>query len=110
MSDLVTCSKVGGSSWHSTCSWCLVPGVCPDAPASKGYYGGFRVRLMRKDFALAVDTTNRVGVELALGQTGLNVYTSAINDPRCQDLDSRVVHRCLGDDENWQDKSKSQNN
>lgn len=59
---------------------------------------------MRKDFALAVDTADRVGVNLALGQSGLDVYTSAMNDPRCKDLDSRVVYRYLGGDENWQEK------
>lgn len=36
--------------------WNPVPGLCPDAPASKGYKGGFRVQLMKKDFSLAVDT------------------------------------------------------
>ncbi|QDS71541.1 hypothetical protein FKW77_005368 [Venturia effusa] len=86
--------------------WCPVPGVCPDAPASKGYQGGFRVQLMRKDFALAVDTADRVGVNLALGQSGLDVYTSAMNDPRCKDLDSRVVYRYLGGDENWAERFK----
>lgn len=63
---------------------------------------------MRKDFALAVDTANRVGTKLALGQSGLEVYTSAMNDPRCKDLDSRVIYRHLGGDENWHDKLKKQ--
>lgn len=54
--------------------WCPVPGLCPDAPASKGYKGGFRVQLMRKDYALAVDTAERVGARLALGGRGLEVY------------------------------------
>jgi 3-hydroxyisobutyrate dehydrogenase len=88
-------------------SWCPVPGVCPEAPASKGYQGGFRVQLMRKDFALAVDTANRVGADLALGQSGLDVYTSAMKDPRCKDLDSRVVYRYLGGDENWEERMKT---
>lgn len=63
---------------------------------------------MRKDFALAVDAADRVGANLALGQNGLDVYTSAMNDPRCRDLDSRVVYRYLGGDENWQEKQKKQ--
>ncbi|TID14301.1 3-hydroxyisobutyrate dehydrogenase [Venturia nashicola] len=86
--------------------WCPVPGLCPGAPASNGYQGGFRVQLMRKDFALAVDTAEDVGAQLALGQSGLHVYTSAMNDPRCKDLDSRVVYRYLGGVENWQDNLK----
>lgn len=65
------------------------------------------MQLMRKDFALAVDTANRVGANLALGQSGLDVYTSAMNDPRCKDLDSRVVYRYLGGDEKWQEKLNS---
>jgi 3-hydroxyisobutyrate dehydrogenase len=65
------------------------------------------VQLMRKDFALAVDTANRVGADLALGQSGLDVYTSAMKDPRCKDLDSRVVYRYLGGDENWEERLKT---
>ncbi|KAF2399946.1 hypothetical protein EJ06DRAFT_530729 [Trichodelitschia bisporula] len=87
--------------------WCPVPGLCPEAPASKGYKGGFKVQLMRKDFALAVDTANRVGAELALGEKGLEVYTETMNDPRCKDLDSRVVFRYLGGDEDWEKKDRS---
>lgn len=81
--------------------WCPVPGICPKAPASKGYQGGFKIQLMRKDFGLAVDAAKRVGVDLALGEKGLETYTAAMNDPRCKDLDSRVVYRHLGGDENW---------
>ena len=81
--------------------WNPVPGLCPDAPASKGYKGGFRVQLMKKDFGLAVDTANRVGVKLALGQDGLKVYEDASVDPQCKDLDSRVVYRLLGGKEDW---------
>ena len=81
--------------------WNPVPGLCPDAPASKGYKGGFRVQLMKKDFALAVDTAKRVGVELALGEDGLRVYEEASQDKRCKDLDSRVVYRLLGGKEDW---------
>ena len=30
--------------------WNPVPGVCPDAPSSKGYEGWFKAQLMAKDF------------------------------------------------------------
>lgn len=73
-----------------------VPGVCPQAPSSNGYQGGFKVQLMRKDFALAVGMAQDVGAKLALGEAGLDVYTNASNDARCRDLDSRVVYRYLG--------------
>ncbi|EMC96357.1 hypothetical protein BAUCODRAFT_70484 [Baudoinia panamericana UAMH 10762] len=83
--------------------WCPVPGLCPDAPSSKGYKGGFRIGLMRKDVGLAVDTAERVGVKLALGHEGLRVYDEASKDPKCEGLDSRVVYRYLGGKENWRE-------
>lgn len=84
--------------------WNPVPGVVPDAPASKGYKPGFRLELMRKDFALAVRTAKLVGANLALGETGLDVYTKAMDDERCKGLDSRVVYRFLGGEEDWQSR------
>ena len=81
--------------------WCPVPGLSPDAPASRDYQGGFRVQLMRKDFGLAVETARRVGTRLALGEEGLRVYEGASEDARCRDLDSRVVYRYLGGREDW---------
>jgi len=94
------------STAQSTISdkWNPVPGVCPTAPASKGYAGGFKVQLMRKDFALAVEAAERVDARLTLGQAGLQTYTDASNDPRCRDLDSRVVYRYIGGNEDWKDK------
>lgn len=91
------------STAQSTISdkWNPVPGICPEAPASHGYEGGFKVQLMRKDFNLAVETAKNVGAKLALGEVGLETYTGASNDPNCRDKDSRVVYRYLGGDENW---------
>jgi 3-hydroxyisobutyrate dehydrogenase len=83
--------------------WCPVPGLSSDAPASKGYEGGFRVQLMKKDFGLAVDAAKSVGVKLALGDEGLRVYEETSEDPRCRDLDSRVVFRHLGGREDWRE-------
>ncbi|KAF9878255.1 putative 3-hydroxyisobutyrate dehydrogenase [Colletotrichum karsti] len=73
-----------------------VPGVLPEAPSSHGYRGGFKVQLMKKDFALAVDMAKDVGATLALGPEGLRVYEGASNDLNCRDRDSRVVYRYLG--------------
>ncbi|KAF2201194.1 hypothetical protein GQ43DRAFT_472020 [Delitschia confertaspora ATCC 74209] len=78
-----------------------VPGVYPEAPSSKGYKGGFKVQLMRKDFSLAVDMAKRVGSKNVLGEVGLETYDGASKDPRCRDLDSRVVYRYLGGQEDW---------
>jgi 3-hydroxyisobutyrate dehydrogenase-like beta-hydroxyacid dehydrogenase len=81
-----------------------VPGVYPEAPSSKGYKEGFKIQLMRKDFGLALDMAHRVGSKNVLGKVGLETYTAASNDPRCKDLDSRVVYRYLGGSEDWQPK------
>ncbi|KAL3462301.1 NAD binding domain of 6-phosphogluconate dehydrogenase-domain-containing protein [Aspergillus heterothallicus] len=80
------------------------PGVVPDAPSSKGYEGGFKVQLMKKDFSLAVNMAESVGATLALGQEGLKTYDAASKDPKCYDRDSRVVFRYIGGDENWAEK------
>lgn len=79
-----------------------VPGVYPEAPSSNGYKEGFKVQLMRKDFGLAVEMARRVGTQLVLGDAGLETYDGASKDPRCRDLDSRVVYRYLGGNEEWQ--------
>jgi 3-hydroxyisobutyrate dehydrogenase-like beta-hydroxyacid dehydrogenase len=76
-----------------------VPGVCPEASYSNGYKNGFKVQLMRKDFGLAVAMARRVGSRNVLGDVGLETYTAASNDPRFRDLDSRVVYRYLGGNE-----------
>ncbi|KAJ5726901.1 hypothetical protein N7493_005928 [Penicillium malachiteum] len=84
--------------------WNPVPGVCPSAPASKDYRGGFKVQLMKKDFGLAVQTAKRVGARLCLGESGLAVYEQASEDEACRDRDSRVVFRYMGGDEDWKEK------
>ncbi|KAJ5208577.1 hypothetical protein N7449_002956 [Penicillium cf. viridicatum] len=80
------------------------PGVAPTSPSTNGYKGGFKVRLMKKDFSLAVDLAKQQGVDLVLGAQGLKTYENASNDPKCRDLDSRVVFRHLGGDEDWATK------
>lgn len=81
--------------------WNPVPGICPEAPSSKGYKGGFKVQLMKKDFGLAVNAARGVGAKMVLGEKGLECYEEATKDPRCFDLDSRVVFRYIGGDEDW---------
>lgn len=83
-----------------------VPGVCPDAPPSHGYHGGFKVQLMRKDVGLAVKIAEDVGAKLLLGDAGLRAYDEASADPRCRDLDSRIMYRFIGGDEDWENKKK----
>lgn len=78
------------------------PGVYAEAPSSNGYQGGFKVQLMRKDFSLAVEMAKKVGSRNVLGDVGLDTYEGTSKDPRCRDLDSRVVYRYLGGNEDWQ--------
>ncbi|KAJ5959254.1 uncharacterized protein N7479_006404 [Penicillium vulpinum] len=86
-----------------------VPGIYPDAPSSNGYQNGFKVHLMKKDISLALDMARRVGSTNVLGSVGLQTYTEASEDERCKDLDSRVVFRYLGGNENWQPDNKNEN-
>ncbi|PGH02513.1 hypothetical protein AJ79_07626 [Helicocarpus griseus UAMH5409] len=81
-----------------------VPGVREGSPANHGYRGGFRVQLMKKDFGLAVQMAERVGAKLVLGEAGLKTYEGASGDERCEGLDSRVVYRYLGGEEEWEGK------
>ncbi|KAI4625465.1 hypothetical protein J4E80_002596 [Alternaria sp. BMP 0032] len=106
--DPRTLAKVyaAGTAQNAICDkFCPVPHVYPEAPSSGGWKQGFKVQLMRKDFGLAVDMAKRVGSRNVLGDVGLQTYDGAANDPRCRDLDSRVVYRYLGGQEDWQSKS-----
>jgi len=106
--DPRTLAKVyaAGTAQNTICDkFCPVPHVYPEAPSSGGWKQGFKVQLMRKDFGLAVDMAKRVGSRNVLGDVGLQTYDGAANDPRCRDLDSRVVYRYLGGQEDWQSKS-----
>ena len=55
---------------------------------------------------LALGAARGVGARTVLGERGLEVYEAAANDPRCRDLDARVVYRWLGGDEEWEAKGK----
>ncbi|KAL0072665.1 hypothetical protein AAF712_000428 [Marasmius tenuissimus] len=90
---LSNCFKTSsGNSWvNSTVN--PVPGVCPDAVTSKGYEGGFKIQLMKKDVTLAVQAAERVGAKLVLANSGLPAYIEASEDPQCRDKDCRVIYK-----------------
>jgi len=50
------------------------PGVHPNAPASRGYSGGFGNDLMLKDLGLAVEAAMGVGASIPLGELARNLY------------------------------------
>ena len=66
------------------------PGVMPDAPASKGYQGGFLVDLMRKDLGLAMQTAQAAGSSVPMGALAQNLYQMhrATNDAGGLDFSS----------------------
>jgi 3-hydroxyisobutyrate dehydrogenase len=50
------------------------PGVLENAPASRGYSGGFGSDLMLKDLGLAVEAAMGVGATIPLGELARNLY------------------------------------
>ena len=62
-----------GRSWATeVCNpW---PGVLDNAPASRGYSGGFGSDLMLKDMGLAVEAAMGVGATIPLGELARNLY------------------------------------
>ncbi len=50
------------------------PGVLENAPASRGYSGGFGNDLMLKDLGLAVEAAMGVGATIPLGEMARNLY------------------------------------
>ncbi|MGD9942940.1 MAG: 3-hydroxyisobutyrate dehydrogenase [Burkholderiaceae bacterium] len=50
------------------------PGVLENAPASRGYSGGFGSDLMLKDLGLAVEAAMSVGATIPLGELARNLY------------------------------------
>ena len=62
-----------GRSWATeVCNpW---PGVLENAPASRGYSGGFGSDLMLKDLGLAVEAAMGIGATIPLGEMARNLY------------------------------------
>jgi 3-hydroxyisobutyrate dehydrogenase len=50
------------------------PGVMSEAPASRGYSGGFMVDLMLKDLGLALETAEQSGGSTPMGALARNLY------------------------------------
>lgn len=100
--DVLASVFAAGTAQNAICdTFNPVPRVCPAAPSSNGYQGGFRVQLMRKDMGLAIDMARRVGSRNVLGASGFGVYSAASEASDCRDLDSRVVFRYIGGNEDW---------
>ena len=75
--DPVRLSEIVGKS--SGRNWALevynpCPGVMPNAPASRGYAGGFSSELMLKDVTLAVEAATTAKVATPLGAVARQIY------------------------------------
>jgi 3-hydroxyisobutyrate dehydrogenase len=81
-----------------------VPGLSPEAPSSRQYQPGFKIEYVKKDIGLAIDACQRVGAKLFVGPHTWNTYVEAGKDTRCSGLDSKVIYRFIGGDEEWQKK------
>lgn len=81
-----------------------VPGLSPEAPSSRQYKPGFKIEYVKKDIGLAIEACERVGAKLCVGPHTWNSYVEAGKDPRCAGMDSKVIYRWIGGDEEWQNK------
>lgn len=75
-----------------------VPGVVENAPAGRGYTGGFGVSLMAKDLKLAISAAELASAKLVLADSARDLYDSAEADEDCKGKDFSVVYKYLQDE------------
>ena len=74
LSDIINTSS--GRCWSSD-TYNPMPGILPNAPASRDYQGGFATRLMLKDLGLATEAARRAGQTVMLGSLAQQLYQLA---------------------------------
>lgn len=74
-----------------------VPGIHPNAPASHGYAGGFRIELAEKVLSLGKELAAMAGARTNLDKTALASLAEAAGDPRYAGKDARVVYKWLNE-------------
>ncbi|KAJ5890299.1 hypothetical protein N7504_011109 [Penicillium tannophilum] len=94
LTDVINVS--GGQCWVTSKSN-PVPGIHADAPASRGYEGGFRIELCSKVLQMGSDLANSVGARTILDKPTLDAFKEASNDPRYKGKDARVVYKWLNE-------------
>lgn len=72
-----------------------VPGIHPNAAASKGYEGGFRIELAHKVLSLGKELAEMVGAKTVLDKAALDVYAEVAADPRYAGKDARVIYKSM---------------
>ncbi len=71
LADIINTSS--GRCWSSD-TYNPYPGVLPNAPASRGYTGGFGTDLMLKDLGLATDAAKQARQSVVMGATAQQLY------------------------------------
>lgn len=71
LSGIMTSSSAGSFVLDRWNPW---PGVMPEAPASRGYAGGFQLGLMLKDLNLAVANARDAGMSVPFGALAQSMY------------------------------------
>lgn len=71
------------------------PGVCPEAPASKGYAGGFGAQLMLKDVKLAIDAAKTVDLPVTGAGNAAAEYTALCEKADLKGLDFGAMLKFL---------------
>ncbi|KAL4891997.1 NAD binding domain of 6-phosphogluconate dehydrogenase-domain-containing protein [Aspergillus ambiguus] len=94
LTDVINAS--GGQCWVTSKSN-PVPGIHANAPASRGYEGGFRIELCRKVLAMGHNLAKTVGARTILDEPTMDAFDEAAADPRYKGKDARVIYKWLND-------------
>lgn len=76
-------SKASGQCWSMT-SYCPVPDIMPNVPASHDYTPGFTTAMMLKDLRLSQDAAQKAGASTPLGAEATALYTLFYNQGNAQ--------------------------
>lgn len=72
-----------------------IPGVVEHAASTRGYSGGFRLALCKKDIGLAVDAAKMVDARMVIGPTVLKCYEGAMENEEFRDKDCSIVYKWI---------------
>jgi 3-hydroxyisobutyrate/3-hydroxypropionate dehydrogenase len=96
LTDVINAS--GGQCWVTSKSN-PVPGIHANAPASRGYEGGFRIELCKHVLEMGIDLAEMVGARTVLDRPTLAAFEEAAGDERYKGKDARVVYKWLNESE-----------
>ena len=94
LTDVINAS--GGQCWVTSKSN-PVPGIHANAPASRGYEGGFRIELCKKVLGMGIELGEMVGARMVTARPTYEAFEEAGRDERYKGKDARVVYKWLND-------------